>query len=94
VVVGPPKRELPVRAIVTAIVALAALAGMGGGIYYGAANVDWESLPIIGKSDEKSRSSHKVDVKGEEASDDGDEKDAATDATKNSHNTEYKCYYK
>ena len=53
-VVGPPKRELPVRAIVTAVVALAALAGIGGGTYYGATNVDWDSLPIIGKTNEKS----------------------------------------
>jgi hypothetical protein len=30
------------------------MAGIGGGMYYGAANIDWGSLPIIGQNDGKS----------------------------------------
>jgi hypothetical protein len=48
VVVGKPKRELPIAALVTAIFGLGIFGGGAYGILYAVQNVDTNSLPFIG----------------------------------------------
>jgi hypothetical protein len=55
VVIGKPKRELPIAAVIMAILGLGVLGGGGYGILYAAQNVDFSSLPLI-SSDKKAAS--------------------------------------
>ena len=48
VVIGIPKRELPLAMVAGVVAAILAIAGVGFGIIYAAGNVDRDSLPLIG----------------------------------------------
>jgi hypothetical protein len=48
VVIGKPKRELPIAALITAIFGLGIFGGAGYGILYAVQNIDTNSLPFIG----------------------------------------------